>query len=437
MLTDEYLYVFQPQAVPTDAVGEIFGGQEIDSPLDRLLRGGLMLDHHDPFRAYPDTDPFLKIWKSQNVSMVQRIIETWPAFGYKDPSFFQETVPADYAAFLYDAVMSIAFGACYATTEKAASNDTLPFRNDIRHWAFTGATGSVDYSCKYKSNRCNDPLKFGIFNIQAERIEGTNQNTYKTVITAEWDTEGKWQKLAENVYRDGTTNHPTDLREEWEANYLSKGVRWFGFFLFVSAAGVSTGGLIALLVMRNDRNVVRSQPLFLGLLCVGSLLMSCSILALGFDENSLGGSFTALGLDWACSLSVWFFFGGHVLSFGALVSKNRRLDSVMRFRKGSSMTRNQAIGPVIVLIIVTILILIVWQAVDPFVWNREWIMLNPFETYGSCHSDHFSVFFGLLMAILVFTEGLALFFVWKTSGKCMKLRIATACVHSLTHLCAF
>ena len=134
MLSDEYLYIFQPQAVPTDAVGEIFGGQEIDSPLDRLLRGGLILDHHDPYRAHPETDPFLKLWASQDEAMVERIIDTWPAFGDYDPFFFQNNVPADYAAFLYDAVMSIGFGACYATTEKKANNDTLPFRNDIRHW---------------------------------------------------------------------------------------------------------------------------------------------------------------------------------------------------------------------------------------------------------------------------------------------------------------
>ena len=58
MLTDDYLYIFTPQAVPTDAVGSIFGPQMIDSPLDRLLRGGVILDHHDLYRSDGDDDPF-------------------------------------------------------------------------------------------------------------------------------------------------------------------------------------------------------------------------------------------------------------------------------------------------------------------------------------------------------------------------------------------
>ncbi|CAB9531449.1 Gamma-aminobutyric acid (GABA) B receptor [Seminavis robusta] len=168
-------------------------------------------------------------------------------------------------------------------------------------------------------------------------------------------------------------------------------------------------GLVALYWLRRDRIVIRTM------LCFGSLLMSFAILTLSFDETSLGGSITALGLDCACSLSMWFFCCGHVLSYGAMVSKKRRLDSVMRFRKGNSMSTNKALYPVMAMITVTVLVLIAWSAVDPWTWDREVIMFNPYETYGSCQSEHFWAFFGLLMAMLVLTEGLALFFVWKTA----------------------
>ena len=66
MLTDEYIYIFTPQAVPSDAVGHIFGPQPRDSPMDKLLRGGLIFDHLDPFKVHPEEDPFFIHWKSQD-----------------------------------------------------------------------------------------------------------------------------------------------------------------------------------------------------------------------------------------------------------------------------------------------------------------------------------------------------------------------------------
>lgn len=110
MLTDEYVYIFQPQAVPTDAVGTIFGGQSIDSPLDRLLRGGIILDHHDLYRANGDQDPFLKMWKSQGPEILDEIRALYPDFDEYDEDYFQTTLPADYSSFLYDAIISIGNG---------------------------------------------------------------------------------------------------------------------------------------------------------------------------------------------------------------------------------------------------------------------------------------------------------------------------------------
>ena len=422
MLTDDYLYIFTPQAVPTDSVGTIFGPLGIDSPLDRLLKGGLILDHHDLYRADGDQDPFLKMWKSQDsAAVIQRLVEAYPEWANEFDAndladYFETNMPADYSAFLYDAIISIGNGACYATTEKIALNDTKPFRNDIQAYNFTGATGPVfwgrpEHSCRYKSNRCNNPVKFGIFNIQAVPI-GNNMNTYKTSIVAEWDEVNRWQKKNELIFRSGQTTAPTNLREAKEKNYLSTSTRRFGYFLFGSAAYVSAMSLVSLILLRKQPTVVRSQPFFLGFVAVGSFLMSVAILTLTFDEVIVT---TQLGLDVACMSTQWFFFIGHVLTFAALFTKLRRLNVVLQFKRGVKMSIVKAMLPLIATMGLTVTILVVWTIVDPWQWERDWITLVPAETYGQCTSEHFWAFFGPLITIVGVAEGVSIFFAWKTA----------------------
>ena len=147
------------------------------------------------------------------------------------------------------------------------------------------------------------------------------------------------------------------------------------------------------------------------MICLGSLLMSISILTLSFDETTA----TSRGLDVACMSTMWFFFIGHILLFSALFSRLWRLDSVMQFKRGNSMSREKAMIPVIATVLTTIVILIVWTTVDPWRWTREWVSDIPAETYGQCQSDHFWAFFAPLISILILAEGSTIFFVYKTA----------------------
>ena len=320
LLTHEYLYIFTPEAVPTDAVGRVFDQVPVNSPLDKLLRGGLVLDHVDPFRVRPENDPFLNAWKD------------YPGTNNNNNNNTQR--PADYASFLYDSIMAIGMGACHATTTTTTTTTTTPddddddkadittFRQHIHATNFTGASGRVEWGC-YGSNRCNEPLRFGVFNIRPV-VVGKNhqqqQHSYEAVLTAVWDQDQRWQRVDDFYYPDGTTTAPTRLREAQENNYLSSRVRGFGLSLFGSSAALSLAGLVALLVLRKNPLVTRSQPFFLALVCVGSFLMNMAILTLSFDENMMGG-ISERGLDIACTCTVWFFFVGQVLVFAALFSK--------------------------------------------------------------------------------------------------------------------
>lgn len=66
------------------------------------------------------------------------------------------------------------------------------------------------------------------------------------------------------------------------------------------------------------RSIIRmSQPPFLVMICVGTMIMACSILPFSMDEGVLGQR----GLNVSCSLVPWFFSVGFVVTFAALFSK--------------------------------------------------------------------------------------------------------------------
>ena len=191
MLTNEYVYVFRSQIVPPDAVGTIFGSQHINSPLDLLLRGGLISDSliHFIFNFMEVVTTMMMmitihsyVYGDRNLTTVQQIRDQYPEVDtlFQDhDDYFQNNVPAEKSSFLYDAIISIGLGTCANRIKKniiETTNETITttllssttFREDIRTYNFTGASGSVDwYNCKYKSNRCNEPIQFGIFNIRA------------------------------------------------------------------------------------------------------------------------------------------------------------------------------------------------------------------------------------------------------------------------------
>ena len=61
------------------------------------------------------------------------------------------------------------------------------------------------------------------------------------------------------------------------------------------------------------------------------------------------------------------------------------------------------------------LILILWTAMDPWTWERVVIAEIPPESYGKCTSQNFWAWFGPLIGLLFFAEGLTMYFAWKTA----------------------
>jgi hypothetical protein len=259
--------------------------------------------------------------------------------------------------------------------------------------------------------RDSSDLTMNLYNIRRE--EGASSSSFTSVRIAEY-VNGTWYEIPNTqwVYRNGGTKAPTVLRRFSDTNYLSTTVRAFGLLLMGIAWLLALLFLVLLSWLKRDPIVQRAQPAFMQLLCVGSFFTSASIFTISWDE---GAGWTDQQLDVACTLTPWFFFTGHIVMFCALFTKLWRLDRVLQFRKRSAVTARRACVPLLFFLFVTISILIVQTALDPWTWERTTISEIPAESYGKCTNQRFWAYFGPLIGILFTAELLTMVFAWKTA----------------------
>lgn len=120
------------------------------------------------------------------------------------------------------------------------------------------------------------------------------------------------------IFADGTPAEPMPLREVFENNYLSPGVRVVGLVLFGVSLAIGCLGFVWVYFKRDSPVVKAAQPEFLGVLCIGSIVTSFAILTVSFDESH-GWSTTQLSK--ACMATPWLFVLGYVIAYSALFSK--------------------------------------------------------------------------------------------------------------------
>lgn len=64
------------------------------------------------------------------------------------------------------------------------------------------------------------------------------------------------------------------------------------------------------------------------------------------------------------------------------------LPDVLQFRRNNEVTVANVIGPLLLLLLCTFVLLTIWTVRAPFHWNRHVISHIPFETYGECDCDN-------------------------------------------------
>lgn len=147
-----------------------------------------------------------------------------------------------------------------------------------------------------------------------------------------------------------------------------------------------------LFLHRTEKRVKMAQPFFLGLVLLGCLISSSTILAFmqqaGTDEtHSL------------CMLIPWLYSVGFSVSFGTLFTKIYRVHKVyrsaMRMRR-VQVTLLSAVRWIALVLCIDMGILILWQVQDPLEWTRTVTMSDQngyvLESMGMCHSGTWAWF---------------------------------------------
>lgn len=160
---------------------------EIGSPTDRMLRGAAMFTNFDRFMYYGDSDPFLIQWRKQTLSlsrlkeMLQYTNSNVTLNFLQD--YFKSETPAQYASFMYDAVISAGISACAAKRLPRLPSTMNRHFEQLLSTSFSGASGLVNF--KKGENKDGDEIflnsrnvkdvTFGMYNIRAGDLVGNDK----------------------------------------------------------------------------------------------------------------------------------------------------------------------------------------------------------------------------------------------------------------------
>ena len=163
------------------------------------------------------------------------------------------------------------------------------------------------------------------------------------------------------------------LRGVWvpneEKNYLTK-IRPIGYTLVSIIFAACIGALGWMYTKRLVIVVKASQPFFLCLICLGTMVMGSSIITMGVDDSIA----STAGCSAACMITPWLVAVGFTITFAALSAKITRLKTLMdhatNFRKVQVEIKD-VMAPLAILLTFNIAFLLTWTLIDPYKWFVE------------------------------------------------------------------
>lgn len=184
-------------------------------------------------------------------------------------------------------------------------------------------------------------------------------------------------------------------------NQLTR-IRPYGLALAGISMVLSLGLMIWVIYNRNTAVVRKSQPLFLGMICAGTFLMSTTIIPLSIDDSIASEEVCTI----ACMTAPWLFWIGFIFAFSALSSKIERIRKLVegssRFRR-VTVTAWDVMIPFLFLLTLTTIFLLVWTIVDPMFWVRQSVFGSKDDrsTFGSCAVGKSNVSVAMLACLIV------------------------------------
>jgi hypothetical protein len=182
LVGDDFFWMLSGASLPPSYLSTL--SYQVDSPMDRLLRGAALFTNYDRFVYADETDPFLSAWRNQTASafLQLKLIErpTASVLRLSGASYFATEFPSVYASFIYDAVMAAGISACDAVDDvHNVSGSAVPHFESLLESSFQGASGPVAFKYseedqKYMNSRDPTGVLFGVYNIRPGDIDKNN-----------------------------------------------------------------------------------------------------------------------------------------------------------------------------------------------------------------------------------------------------------------------
>ncbi|XP_072029935.1 gamma-aminobutyric acid type B receptor subunit 1-like [Amphiura filiformis] len=206
---------------------------------------------------------------------------------------------------------------------------------------------------------------------------------------------------------------PADSVREEEI-FMAISTKAFIFMIILSSTGILLAIILLIfnLVYRNRRTIKLSSPYLNNLIIIGALLSYISIIIRGIDIGRVSLSVYLI----MCKVDTWCLSIGFALAFGAMFSKTWRVHKIFTSKTAKKIVIKdvQLYGSVAVLLVIVIIILVLWEILDPLRIARQreetqvqevgGVILVPIRHY--CLSNYLSYWNGALFGV----DGLLLIF---------------------------
>ena len=294
----------------------------------------------------------------------------------------------------YDAMMAIGFAACDIQDKEFFTGQDL-YEQIVQRTQFEGLSGRVGFD-NVTGTRLFEGVQFGFTTntIDSTRSNDADAYFFKTQVSWVLDpasTNETVRQHAPYVFRTGSTIPPPSLPpvSEGNENLLSTGVRGFGWALGGLALLMACGLGIWTYLLRNNKMIRLSQPLFLGMMCVGASLMAASVFFLGWQEPWPG-------LDFACMATPWLLVLGFSTAFSALFTKTWRINRLFQHAvelNRANVKATDVLGPFLLLTLTNVGLLTAWTLEAPLEWTRTDDLDDvdqfgrPRSSFGACSGE--------------------------------------------------
>ena len=269
--------------------------------------------------------------------------------------------PTVFSMLAYDAILALGLGACETNNTQLFTGSDLLDRIRLLH--FEGSSGTVHFNTTTASR---DPGGL-IFRISNIAFNGEAGGAFRAadIPCIEFNPQTEELHVVLNVtFQSGSSvPPPATAVQPQNLNLVPLGIRVVVWLLAAGVLLLSCYYAGWTITHRNNKQVRASQPLFLVIVCFGTLLIGASMPISTLQEPESA-------LDHGCMAFAWLLSIGSSLIFSALFSKTWRINkiyqSARRFRRIELRARD-VLWPILVVAGLDVAVLTAWtvRCCDP------------------------------------------------------------------------